>query len=208
MEAIRRLYAASRRTLGSQFTGQAALAVAALCLLSVWSFALFRQDNGAACRGNLKQYALALLMYQQDYDEKLPPMVKPAQVHSRVMPYTKNASVFKCPDTGETYLPNPALNYMSQARITAPASTMMLRDAKPHALGSGNVWNVAYADGHVKQVSQEPPLGKPAPMPKPQSRLESVRAQLAQMRMSRAQVDEQIRRLEAEERRLSRGRRR
>src|SRR6266511_5575737 len=125
---------------------QATLLAGAMIVLSVCSFAFFRKDTNTSCKSNLKQMALGLLMYQQDYDEMLPPMVKPAQVQNRVMPYVKNRVIFSCPETSTEYLPNPAMNYVRAASIAAPADTMILRDAKPHAIDSGNIWNVAYAD--------------------------------------------------------------
>src|SRR5262245_57742856 len=128
-----------------------------MIVLSVCSFAYFQGSSGTACTSNLKQYSLAMLMYCQDYDEMLPPMKFPAQVHNRVYPYVKNRSVFSCPDTGTDYLPNPALNYQSMAAIESPAKMMMLRDAKPHTVGDGKqVWYVAYLDGHVSQADKEP----------------------------------------------------
>ena len=184
--------------------GQTALLAATITVLSGGAFAYFFQDTNLTCKSNLKQYALGLLMYQQDYDEMMPPMAKPEQVQNRVMPYIKNRTIVSCPESGAAYLPNPALKYQRQASIAAPATTMMLRDAKPHSIEGKDVWNVAYADGHVSQVQKEPALGKLAAMPKPPSRLQMIRNQLAQMRMSRTQIDAQIKRLEAEERRLRR----
>jgi hypothetical protein len=191
------------KTLHVRF-GQRALLAATITVLSGGAFAHFFQDTNLTCKSNLKQYALGLLMYQQDYDEMLPPMAKPEQVQNRVMPYIKNRTIVTCPETGSAYLPNPALNYQRQASIAAPATTMMLRDAKAHSDEGKSFWNVAYADGHVSQVPKEPKLGKLAAMPKPPSRLEMIRNQLARMRMSRTQIDGQIKRLEAEERRLRR----
>src|SRR5258708_643646 len=104
--------------------GRTGPAIAALALLSVCAFGLFHKGDGDSCRSNLKQYALGILMYVQDYDERYPPMKQPAQVEHRVMPYIKNKAVFSCPDTGAEYLPNPALNYGNLASIKSPASTL------------------------------------------------------------------------------------
>src|SRR2546429_3743727 len=74
----------------------------------------YGQDRSGeeACISNLKQYALGVLMYVQDYDERYPPMKMPAQVQNRINPYIKNRGVFSCPVTKTDYLPNPALNYV------------------------------------------------------------------------------------------------
>ncbi len=159
------------------------------------------------CQSNLKQMALGVLMYVQDYDERYPPMKIPAQVQNRIYPYVKNRNIFKCPTTGADYLPNPALNYIMLNAIKAPAQLMMFRDAKPHTTASGKPgWNAAYADGHVKLVMTEPALGKPAPTPAPLTRAEQIRGQLTMLRAQRKQMDVQILKLEAEQRKTRRGR--
>lgn len=139
--------------------------VAALAALSVCALAVFKRDS-ASCRSNLKQYTLAILMYSQDYDEMLPPMKQSAKLQNVVLPYCKNKAIFSCPDSGVAYLPNPAMHQVHQASIKSPATTILLRDAKPHMEAGKSVWNVAYADGHVKQVNKEPVLGKAPAAPR------------------------------------------
>lgn len=186
--------------------------VAALVLMSVCALGLYRQNPGDACRSNLKQYALGIIMYTQDYDEKFPPTKQPAQVEHRVWPYIKNKSVFTCPDTGANYLPNPALNYVNSSSIQAPAQTVMLRDAKAHTVeGGSSFWNAAYTDGHVKQLSTEPALGKAPPDP---THAQIVAERLQLLRQEQKNFAEmirknaaEIRKLEAEQRRLSRAHR-
>jgi hypothetical protein len=193
--------------------------VAAIAGFSVAAFAAMRQANPqtmASCQSNLKQFGLAMMMYVQDYDERFPPMKLNLQVQNRAYPYVKNRNVFSCPETGTAYLSNPALNYVYLASIKAPDLTMMLRDAKPHTTDSGKPgWNVAYANGSVKLVMTEPPLGKAAPTPptppapappRPVTRAQQMRAELEQLRQTRRAVDARIRELEAEVRRTRRGR--
>jgi len=143
-------------------------------------------------------------MYVQDYDERFPTMATPAHLQHRVYPYVKNNAIFKCPVTGEDYLGNPALNRVSLGDIGLPANMLMLRDAKPHKSDDGTpVWVAAYVDGHVKLVSKEPVLGKPAPPPSRSSRIKEIRRYLVSLRQSRTQTDKEIRGLEAELRRLT-----
>lgn len=186
---------------------------ALLCIVAVAGFAaaspaVFRQDERAlqsVCFSNLKQYALGILMYVQDYDEKLPPMKLPAQVQNRINPYIKNRSVFSCPATKLDYLPNPALNYVSFQYIGSPSTMVMLRDAKPHTTDTGKPgWNVAYADGHVKLNLSEPKLGKPAPSPRPLTPAQQLSRELESLRRMRSNLDQRIRALEARQRRSRR----
>jgi len=54
------------------------------------------------CLSNEKQLGLGLMQYQQDYDQRFPRGVQPANNGSgwagAVYPYVKNQYVFKCPD--------------------------------------------------------------------------------------------------------------
>lgn len=149
-------------------------ATAIVAAASVTAFARARQSAEELqqnCQSNLKQYALGILMYVQDYDEHYPPMKLPGQVQNRLFPYVKNRAVFTCPVTKTAYLPNPALNYLTMGKVASPATMVMFRDDKPHVSTSGRpAWNVAYADGHVKLVTIEPKLGKAAPSPPPPAR--------------------------------------
>ena len=55
-----------------------------------------------ACASHLKQINMALMMYLQDYDDRLPPlaagsMSHPETVPALLHPYIKNGSVWQCP---------------------------------------------------------------------------------------------------------------
>jgi hypothetical protein len=70
-------------------------------------FARARENaRRASCASNLHQIGLGILQYVQDYDEKMPcgslPPLSPAYTIGRgwagqVLPYVKDAQVFKCP---------------------------------------------------------------------------------------------------------------
>jgi prepilin-type N-terminal cleavage/methylation domain-containing protein/prepilin-type processing-associated H-X9-DG protein len=105
--------------------------IAIIAILAAILFPVFAQARekarGASCTSNLKQIALALRMYSQDYDERLcasgnlPAQGDPSWNNRRpdgtnivrmmggglswyCQPYIKNEAIFKCPsDTGENY---------------------------------------------------------------------------------------------------------
>ena len=74
--------------------------MAVILLLAVFIFPIFAPMGArhsaikAHCLSNIKQVNLALLMYQGDFSERMPPAA--AWVPS-TYPYTKNTSVYRCP---------------------------------------------------------------------------------------------------------------
>ncbi len=100
--------------------------IAIIAILAAILFPVFAQAREKAretsCLSNMKQIALALRMYSQDYDESLfasgqlptmPATAPDGQNIVRMMgggtvlfllPYTKNEQIFKCPsDSGDNY---------------------------------------------------------------------------------------------------------
>jgi hypothetical protein len=123
---------------------------------------------------NLKQMALALKQYVQDYDEFLPPM-RAAQsaeqirafgrnganwntinaqtpVQIRLYPYARSVDIFLHPGTGRPYLPNWRISRMSESQIENPAQTVLFYEDAPDSQGKRNV---AFEDGHVEAVDEE-----------------------------------------------------
>jgi prepilin-type N-terminal cleavage/methylation domain-containing protein/prepilin-type processing-associated H-X9-DG protein len=95
--------------------------IAIIAILSAILFPVFAQAREKAraitCASNLKQFALAILQYAQDYDEAMPiaykvnnqygpltvqlnPSVTQQGVHWEIMPYVKSSQCFLCPDDG------------------------------------------------------------------------------------------------------------
>ena len=124
------------------------------------------QDDSVS---NLKQIGLALLMYTQDYDEKIPPMVaarnaddiqnvssnitEHTTVQSRLLPYVKNAKVFLQPQTHRPYLPNYKISRLGLDRIkTPPYQTFAFYEDAPDSEGKRAV---LYLDGHVARIDEE-----------------------------------------------------
>ena len=126
-------------------------------------------DRNAACKSNLKQLSLGLLMYAQDHDNRFPPAESWADA---VRPYVRNRDVYECP-AGGGYAYNSELSNIALGDIRSPWNCPMLFDSdagnansndpvtsfvKRHReSGSGvSVGNVAWADGHVKGVISPP----------------------------------------------------
>ena len=90
--------------------------VTIIALIAALLFPVFEraraQARKATCQSNLKQIGLAFQQYTQDYDGKLPPskagshltaegyMVTGIREYAltRLMPYVKNAQIFRCPE--------------------------------------------------------------------------------------------------------------
>ena len=120
---------------------------------------------------NLKQIGLALMMYTQDYDEKIPPMVAARNaddiedtssnsgindrttVQTRLLPYTKNVQIFLQPQTHRPYLPNYKISRLGLDQIkTPPYQTFAFYEDAPDADGERAV---VYLDGHVARIDEE-----------------------------------------------------
>lgn len=138
------------------------------------------QDKRALCETNLKHLGLAMLMYMQDYDDKLPPSAKWCDALGiytsvsvvngrRVVSKEKNEPVLHCPAAGAEkygYAMNKNLGNLQLARLTSPAETVLLYETmklERNASGTGD--NVAFrhddvavylfVDGHIKWFGQD-----------------------------------------------------
>src|SRR5580658_5363100 len=95
--------------------------IAIIAILAAILFPVFAQARAQArkttCLSNNKQVGLALLMYDQDYDEVLPLLfVRSSSTnpqdfipgatqdwHNLIQPYTKSYQMMICPDSGLTF---------------------------------------------------------------------------------------------------------
>lgn len=115
----------------------------------------------ASCQSNLKQIAMGVLMYAQDFDETLPK----ADWVPALGPYLKNDRIFVCPARPHQrcgYAFNKALLGASLAKIEEPAETIMIFESKLdgespvggaddvpiEGIHDGGIC-VAFVDGHV-----------------------------------------------------------
>lgn len=123
----------------------------------------------ASCQSNLKQLALGMAMYVQDYDERFPPTDRWSDM---IYPYVRNRGILACPSVPERkfgYAMNRNLDRMPLQRIARPAGAALFFDSsagKANASDSGQSWcqplrhgtgnNVAFVDGHIRLEQQLP----------------------------------------------------
>jgi len=106
----------------------------------------------ASSLGNLKQLALALLMYADDHDETLPAMESAASLKAALLPYVRNEVIFLHPATGEPYLFNSWLAGKNIASIEQPEQTVVFYEAQPNL--ENQLRAVAFLDGHTQFVDE------------------------------------------------------
>jgi prepilin-type N-terminal cleavage/methylation domain-containing protein len=79
--------------------------IAIIAILAAILFPVFAQAREKArqtqCLSNLRQVGTGLLLYAQDYDNKVPLwcFAEYYQFATRLQPYTKNRDIFKCPSS-------------------------------------------------------------------------------------------------------------
>lgn len=124
----------------------AIIGILAAILLPV--FARARENaRRASCMNNMKQIALGVFMYTQDYDSKLPLIevndaanVTPTNPYGwadALQPYLKSTQIFQCPSGSSTNVDPTAVNYtdywinrytdsLSDSAFDSPALTVLL----------------------------------------------------------------------------------
>ncbi|GEM_PF-766893 len=125
--------------------------------------------KAVACRSNLKQVALGMLMYAQDYDEAY---VLADRWPEAVQPYLRNNALYVCPSDPlpyrsqldailMSYTMNQALDRKLLGDIAMPAETPMIFGGDALYGGQTNARfrhegtaGVAYSGGHVRLVPQ------------------------------------------------------
>lgn len=166
--------------------------IAIIAILAAILFPVFARarENArrASCQSNLKQIAIAMAMYEQDYDQVLPRLRTPSLQVSptlpygwgdMLLPYIKNIQIFQCPSeptapgtnigpTGAApdvrfpnfsdYYFNSALIGMHVAWFTAPSLTVLLGDGTP-----GNAHN--RFDGCLNYYADQTVGGNVGPLP-------------------------------------------
>jgi hypothetical protein len=147
----------------------------ALCIIVAWaifmasspSWLVSEEGMKAQCQSNLKQIAIAMLMYAKDNDGYLPPPERwKDALNSK---YTKNEKIFMCPSTrtyARNYAMNSALRGMRLKDIRNPERAVLVFESQPgdnahggpeilpkkprHSIGDG----FAFADYHTKWVKR------------------------------------------------------
>lgn len=125
-----------------------------------------RQRDGQQCLSNVKQIAMAMLMYSQDYDEM---QVGNGWTDS-LLPYVKAAAVFRCPEVARDggpagYAMNEEISGKPLSSVQNPASTAAVFDSTLEGSAPVGAWtavpdpprhpdgnSISYVDGHAKSV--------------------------------------------------------
>lgn len=144
--------------------------LAACLAVGSWAQTMEQRDSArrAMCLANMRQLAMAMMMYAQDHENRLPPANRWCDA---INPYTRNQAIFKCPADKAKY--SYAMNFnLSKRAITAipnPAKTVMLFEStqgRKNATDVGRSWParsrhppgicVAYAEAHCKVETKKP----------------------------------------------------
>ena len=143
-------------------------------------FTVFQRKNGekqATCASNMREVGLALMLYAQDWDDRLAPVNVPATgvtsapgngfVFS-LLPYIKSSDLFQCPSEpnstpGKTdFAYNVAVAGQEEKKIRNPSSTVLFceTDESAGSMASASAplvtdrhkggSNYCFQDGHVK----------------------------------------------------------
>lgn len=126
-------------------------------------------DDDTVSKGNLKQIAIGMLQYAQDFDERFPPMADTTILKSSIRPYlatqtvvnglpiwkpfsnSKVDSLFIDPETEQQYIPNSWLSHRSLLSLSNPAGVAAVYGP---SLDNRGLRAVAFADGHVDFIDQ------------------------------------------------------
>ncbi|HVK02941.1 MAG TPA: DUF1559 domain-containing protein [Armatimonadaceae bacterium] len=104
----RRTHRASAAALSAGFTLiELLVVIAIIAILAAILFPVFAQAREkarqASCSSNLKQIGLAIMQYQQDYDETFPRGADDGFGNAwpaAIQPYAKSLDIFRCPSSG------------------------------------------------------------------------------------------------------------
>jgi prepilin-type processing-associated H-X9-DG protein len=127
----------------------------------------FQKGWDVQCLSNMKQIGVGLLLYEEDWDERMPPSANWYDGSRRYisMSKTDKSDVFQCPaaQSRASYGFNAALGGAREDQIEAPVKTVILFEADaPSRSFSGGLRdvaarrhggvasNVVFADGHQK----------------------------------------------------------
>jgi hypothetical protein len=144
--------------------------LAACCILPALLFPIFSRVREMArlekCMDNLKDLALAQLVYANDYNDQLPVASRWGDL---IRPYVKTSDQYRCPsipqERGFGYAMNVRLSRQKVSRLTMPSQIPLLYDSSNLAWNAHDpvtslpnpprhirLNNIAFADGQVKAV--------------------------------------------------------
>ena len=132
--------------------------------------------RATACLSNLRQIGIALQLYTQDHNNRLPHMRDQSRTGTNDLPgpnvvlsnYLGNVKILRCPSdqqqlfelTGSSYSWNSLLNGQDADHLSAlglrfdPHQIPLMFDKEKfhHARGEKKQVNYLYADGHIKNL--------------------------------------------------------
>ena len=122
--------------------------IAIIAILAAILFPVFAKVREKArqtsCASNMKQIGVAIIQYQQDYDEKFPTAYDDAWHHgwsTTTQPYIKSVAVYRCPDDANPAIPagldwaGVNISYATNGLIKPGASNTMIG-----VIGNGQNW--------------------------------------------------------------------
>ena len=141
-----------------------------------------RGDRRSMCQSNLKQIGLAFIQYQQDYDERFPPVAVVAKGNwaGSIQPYMKSWPLFQCPSASSTkpktvdYFYNSRVANIDVKKFAFEAKTILagegandsstnyalsnlpakwIVDESSPAYRHRKTANYLFVDGHVKAIA-------------------------------------------------------
>jgi len=125
--------------------------IAIIAILAAILFPVFARAREKArqntCLSNVKQLTLGILMYNNDWDEKMPPCLRGWVVlpswRSNIYPYVKNIQLYQCPSRPNIGITSyPSVEYAPGTSTGFPRSYGIIADAgyegtPPTGLGGG-----------------------------------------------------------------------
>ena len=105
-------------------------------------------EPAAATVGNARLLALAVTMYVEDYDERLPDTRTAAAFDAALRPYIPDPAVFTSRVTGKPFIPNAAISGKSISVFSDPSTVALFSDVLPPSRIPATV---GFLDGHVER---------------------------------------------------------
>jgi len=124
--------------------------IAIIAILAAILFPVFAKAREKArqssCNSNLKQIALGVIQYSQDYDEKFPPALTgtlPAafyMLHEVLAPYIKNDQIWQCPSKKDAFnvsaIGKMSIGYSGDVGTPMPADPYRIFGVPPPPFGT------------------------------------------------------------------------
>lgn len=133
----------------------AVLGASTLLFAGHWLFAQPPKTNPSKtdlCAVNLKQIAVVVSGYTQDFDGALPPMQTAQATQAALAPYSASKSLLDCPVTKKPYQPNATLSAKILDKLPEQGKLCLFRDSVAHPDGR---LTYLYADGHITHAAQK-----------------------------------------------------